>query len=65
MSKTLPEDEALIDDIQEIRSKNNILWMNIVRFALRSTPQKTRAALRMIRENDMKVSELTGKVAEE
>jgi len=65
MSKLLKDDEDLLDEIQEIRAKNNGLWVNILRFALRSTPQKTRAALRMIRENDMKVSELTGKVGEE
>jgi hypothetical protein len=45
-------DEALIDRLQEIRSRSNVLWMGIVRLAMREAPEEARAIFRQIEAND-------------
>ena len=56
-------DEDLIDRIQFVRAKNNILWMDILRLALEHAPDKARISLGLIRENDLEISRLTGVLA--
>jgi hypothetical protein len=55
----------LIDSIQEVRTANNKLWMDLVRLAIEATPTQAKAILRQIRVNDLKVSELMGELGRE
>lgn len=52
-----------IDNIEGIRAQNNVLWMDIVRIALKHAPADTRKVMKKINENDKKISMLWGKIA--
>lgn len=56
-------DEFIIYGIEEVRSKNNIQWMNIVRIAMKYAPEETKRVLREININDRKVTDLLGELA--
>jgi len=52
----------IVDKIQEIRSKNNINWMNLLKLALRLDPKKTSEILSKIYADDQKISKLVSKL---
>ena len=52
----------LIDQIQDVRYRNNKLWMDIVRTAMDLSPDGTKKLLKEIRENDLQVSNLMHKL---
>lgn len=54
-----------IQYIEQIRAKNNILWMDILRLAMIKAPEETRRILRDIRENDIRISTATGFIADD
>ena len=54
----------ILEQIKQIRTKNNDLWMEIVDLALRMAPHETKALLRDIRSNDEAVSRLNAQLAE-
>lgn len=56
-------DRELIDQIQDIRGKNNECWMGLLRLAVRHAPQEAKALLRDIQKNDLAISELNGRLA--
>ena len=49
-------DLEIIDEIEKVRSKNNINWMNILRLALKSSPKNTIKILKKINQQDNKIS---------
>lgn len=51
-------ENVIIDEIKKIREKNNSLWMEILRIALKNTPDQTRDVLQKINKNDRKISGL-------
>lgn len=51
--------DNVIDQIEEIRRRNNRLWMDLLRLALREAPEEAKRILGDITKNDRKVSELT------
>lgn len=53
----------LIDQIEEIRRKNNVLWMEILRIALETNPKNTKRVIKDITDNDRKISALLEKLA--
>lgn len=55
---------ALIDDIEQIRTRNNVNWMNLLRVALKADPQSTLALVREINTRDTEISELFAKLGE-
>ena len=52
----------IIDQIQKIRSKNNVNWMNILRLAMRYSPKETKKILKNINSQDEKISNLLKKI---
>lgn len=58
-------DEQLINDIEQVRSANNKLWLSIIRVGLQCAPAQAKAILRDINANDKKISELVEKLANE
>lgn len=58
------EANEIIDQIEEIRRKNNNLWMSLLRLALHKAPTEAKAILAEITRNDRKVSDLTAKLSE-
>ena len=52
----------IINQIQKIRSKNNINWMNLLKLALRLDPKETSLILSKIYQDDQKISKLIKKL---
>ncbi|MFH1623638.1 MAG: hypothetical protein ABID54_00590 [Pseudomonadota bacterium] len=50
---------GLLDQIQEIRARNNKHWMGILRLAFREAPEESKALMREITKYDGQISELT------
>ena len=48
----------IIDEIEKIRTKNNINWMDVLRIAFRSSPKEARKIMIRINKADDEVSRL-------
>ncbi len=54
-----------IDYIEMVRSSNNMLWMGIMKLALKHAPIETKELLRHIKTNDDRISEAMGRLVSE
>ena len=45
-------DLEVIDAIEEVRSKNNVNWMDILRLALKHAPEETKDLIKKINKSD-------------
>jgi RimJ/RimL family protein N-acetyltransferase len=65
-SKSKPDIDKLklIDQIELIRSNNNINWMNLLRLSFQVAPEDAKLLFRKINADDQKISELFNKLAE-
>ena len=54
--------KKIINQIQQVRSKNNVNWMNLMRLAFDSAPQKASKVVKQININDKKISRLLKKL---
>jgi hypothetical protein len=52
------EDQRLIDEIESVRSANNVNWMDILRLAFESAPERAREILGRINADDQRISAL-------
>ena len=59
------DDNALINQVEDIRRANNGCWMSILRIALEHAPKQTKAVLKQINFNDSEISKLLKQVAGE
>ena len=57
-------DLEIIDEIEKIRSKNNINWMNILRLAFKHSPEEARSIISKINIDDQRISSLLKKLSE-
>jgi len=57
-------DLEIIDEIEKIRSKNNINWMNILRLSFRHSPEEAREIVSKINIDDTRISKLLKKLSE-
>ena len=48
----------IIDQIEKVRTKNNINWMNILRVAFRNDPRAAQTCLKSINKQDQKINQL-------
>ncbi len=53
----------LISQIEEIRKDTNHLWMDILRVALESDPERTKNILLRIKQNDGQIQRRLGELA--
>ena len=53
----------IINEIQKIRSKNNISWMNLLRLAFSLDPKKASKIMKKINYDDKKISKLLNKLS--
>ena len=60
----MKSDQQLIDEIQNIRTKNNTHWMDVVRLAFRLAPEEAREIFKNIKECDHKINELLKELAD-
>ena len=56
-------DLEIIDEIQKVRSKNNVNWMDILRIAFTHAPEETREVFKRITNDDNIINELSKKLA--
>lgn len=56
-------DKEIIDEIQEIRSQNNVHWMDAVRLCFELDPDRARQIFKDIKHCDQKINQLTEELA--
>ena len=54
----------IINDIEKIRSKNNINWMKILKIAFKNSPDQTAKVMSSIYNSDNKISKLVKKLTD-
>lgn len=55
---------GILDQMQEIRSENNIYWMGILRLAFKLAPKEATILINQITKCDQKISKLTKQLGE-
>jgi hypothetical protein len=53
---------VIINKIEKIRSKNNVNWMDVLRIALKNSPNETIKLIKDINQKDKKISNLLGRI---
>jgi|TARA_B110000503_G_scaffold133572_1_gene211305 hypothetical protein len=53
----------IIDQIQNVRSKNNKYWMDVLRLAFKFAPDQASKLMKKINVNDQKISKLVKKLS--
>ncbi len=53
---------SIINKIQNLRSKNNVNWMNILRLAFKLDPKNASKIMKKINYDDKKISNLLNKL---
>ena len=56
-------DLEILDEVQEIRSKNNVNWMDILRLAFANAPTEARELMGRVNEHDGRISALLTELA--
>ena len=54
----------IIDEIEKVRTKNNVNWMDILRLAFKHSPEEAKKLLIKIDQEDNKISDLVKKLSE-
>jgi hypothetical protein len=62
--KNIEEDLKIIDEIEKIRSRNNVNWMDLLRIGITNAPKETKKIIQKINSDDNKISELFSKLGE-
>ena len=51
-------DLEIIDEVQQVRKKNNVNWMDILRLAFKHAPDDARKLMGKVNEYDNRISKL-------
>ena len=54
---------TIIDEIEKIRTKNNVNWMDVLRLAFIHAPDEAKKLMKKINEEDNQISELFRKLS--
>tara|TARA_B100000315_G_scaffold203669_1_gene196766 strand:+ start:280 stop:483 length:204 start_codon:yes stop_codon:yes gene_type:complete len=54
----------IIDEIENVRTKNNVNWMDILRLAFVHAPEEAKKLMKKIDHEDKRISELVKKLSE-
>ena len=52
-----------IDQIQNVRSKNNKYWMDVLRLAFKFAPDQASVLMKKVNSNDQKISKVVKKLS--
>ena len=55
----------IIDEIEKVRTRNNVNWMDILRLAIRNAPEDAIDLLKKVNSEDERISELFNKISQE
>ena len=61
--KSQLSDLEIIDAIQQVRNKNNVNWMDILRIAFKYSPEETREVFKKITDSDNEINNLSKMLA--
>ena len=53
----------IIDEIEKIRTKNNVNWMDVLRLAFIHAPEESKKHMKKINQEDNRISELFEKLS--
>ena len=53
----------IIDEVEKVRTRNNINWMDILRLAFKSSPTEAKKIMVKIYQDDTKISKLIKKLS--
>ena len=53
-----------IDEIEKVRSKNNVNWMDLLRLAFKNAPDEAKKLMKKIDHSDSRISDLMKKLSE-
>jgi len=56
--------QDIIDEVENVRSKNNVNWMDVLRLAFTHAPDKAKDLMRKINAEDNRISDLFKKLSE-
>ena len=62
MEDNIDEKLMLIDEIEKIRTRNNVNWMDLLRLAFKESPTEAKTLVRKINKDDQKISEIFTKL---
>ena len=54
----------VIDEIEKVRTRNNVNWMDILRLAFKHSPEEAKLLMRKIDYEDNRISSLVKKLSE-
>ena len=64
MDSDIKKHLEVIDEIENIRTKNNVNWMDVLRLAFIHAPEKAKTLMKKINREDDKISQLFKKLSE-
>ena len=53
----------IIDEVEKVRTKNNVNWMDVLRLAFIHAPEESKKLMKKINQEDNRVSELFEKLS--
>ena len=54
----------IIDEVERVRTRNNVNWMDVLRLAFRNAPDEARVLMGKINQEDDRVSALLKQLSE-
>ncbi len=54
--------KTILKKIENVRKKNNVNWMSILRIALEKSPKETLSVMKKIHQKDSQISKLFNKI---
>tara|TARA_X000001036_G_C19991949_1_gene526643 strand:+ start:256 stop:450 length:195 start_codon:yes stop_codon:yes gene_type:complete len=64
MGKKTEDYLKIIDEIERVRTRNNVNWMDILRVAFRHAPDEARVIMGKINSEDKEIANLLEKLGE-
>ena len=56
-------DQEIIDEIEQIRARNNVNWMDVVRMCFELALERARSLFSEIKESDRSIQQLSDQLA--
>ncbi len=56
---------SIIDEIEKVRSRNNVNWMDVLRLAFRNAPDEARELMKKVNAEDATIASLLKKLTED
>tara|TARA_B100000809_G_C14945461_1_gene461970 strand:+ start:163 stop:366 length:204 start_codon:yes stop_codon:yes gene_type:complete len=54
----------VIDEIEKVRTRNNVNWMDVLRLAFKHSPEEAKLLMKKIDHEDSQISSLVKKLSE-